>query len=220
MSDTPTPISIVLADDHQVVLAGFRALLGAEPDFEVRGEVTEGLKVLPLVESARPDVLVVDLMMPDLNGLEVVRKVHARLPEVKICVLSMHANEAYVSEALRSGARAYVLKQAPARDLVSAIRAVVAGQRFLSAPLSEQRLGEYERRARAAPPDPYDALTEREREVLQLAAQGLTSQVIGERLGIGKRTVETHRANLLRKLNLKNHAELVRFALTRGLIAG
>jgi two-component system, NarL family, response regulator NreC len=212
-------IEIVLADDHQVVLEGFKLLLGGESDFRVVGEAADGIDVAPLVDRLRPAVLVVDLMMPGLSGLEVTRQVHARWPEVRIAVLSMHANEAYVVEAFKNGASAYVLKQAPARALVEAIRAVAAGRRYLSPPLTEDKLADYERRTRAATVDPYETLSTREREVLQLAAQGLTNAAIGERLSIGKRTVETHRANLIRKLDLKSQADLVRFAVRRGLVA-
>jgi DNA-binding NarL/FixJ family response regulator len=212
-------INIVLADDHQVVLEGFKALLGAEPDFRVLGEAHDGLAVAPLVEKLQPQVLVVDLMMPGLNGLEVVRQVRGRWPGLQVAVLSMHANEAYVVEALRNGAAAYVLKTAPARELVQAIRAIAAGGRYLSPPLCDAKIAEYEARTRSARLDPYDTLSPREREVLQLAAEGLTNAEIGGRLSIGKRTVETHRANLIRKLDLKSHAELVRFAVKRGLVA-
>jgi DNA-binding NarL/FixJ family response regulator len=212
-------IEIVLADDHQVVLEGFKVLLGGEPDFRVVGEATDGLGVAPLVEKLRPQVLVVDLMMPGLGGLEVVRQIHQKYSDVRIAVLSMHANEAYVVEALKNGASAYVLKQAPARALVEAIRAIAGGGRYLSPPLSEDKIAEYQQRTRAATIDLYDTLSTREREVLKLAAEGLTNAAIGERLQIGKRTVETHRANLIRKLDLKSQADLVRFAIHRGLVS-
>jgi DNA-binding NarL/FixJ family response regulator len=211
-------ISIVLADDHQVVLEGFKALLAAEPDFRVIGEALDGPTVLPLIEKLKPDVLVVDLMMPGMNGLEVVRALRDRAPETKTAVLSMHANEAYVSEALRSGASAYVLKQAQARELVQAIRAIAAGHRYLSPPLSEDKLRDYEQRAQSVAVDAHATLTSREREVLQLAAEGLTNADIGKRLGIGKRTVETHRANLIAKLGLKSQAELVKYAIRKGML--
>jgi DNA-binding NarL/FixJ family response regulator len=210
--------SILLADDHPVVLDGLNALLAGEPDFEVLGQVTDGLQVMPKVEALRPHVLVLDLMMPGLNGLEVTRQVHAKAPDTRVIVLSMHANDAYVVEALRNGASGYVLKQAQARALIDAIRAVRDGGRYLSPPLSEEQLQRWERGAKAQPVDPYHTLSTREREVLQLAAEGLTSAEIGDRLHIGKRTVETHRANLQRKLGLKTQAELVRFAVKRGII--
>jgi two-component system response regulator NreC len=209
---------ILLADDHQVVLDGLKALLACEADLDVVGQATDGLDVLPKVLQLRPEVLVVDLMMPGLNGLEVTRQVHQRAPETRVIVLSMHANDGYVVEALRNGASGYVLKQADARALVDAIRAVRGGRRFLSPPLSDEKLERWQRDARAAPLDLYDTLSTREREVLQLAAEGLTSAAIGERLQIGKRTVETHRANLQRKLGLKSQAELVRLAVKKGLV--
>ncbi len=210
---------ILLADDHRVVLDGLRALLACEEDLEVVGEATDGLQVLPQVLQLKPAVLVVDLMMPGLNGLEVVRQVRQRAPETRVIVLSMHANDAYVVEALRNGAAGYVLKQAEARALVDAIRAVRSGGRYLSPPLTEDKLERWQREAQAAPLDLYDTLSTREREVLQLAAEGLTSAAIGERLQIGKRTVETHRANLQRKLGLRSQAELVRLAVKKGLVS-
>jgi DNA-binding NarL/FixJ family response regulator len=158
-------------------------------------------------------------MMPGLNGLEVVRQVKQRAPETRVIVLSMHANDAYVVEALRNGASGYVLKQAEAHALVDAIRAVRGGGRYLSPPLTDDKLERWQREAQAAPLDLYDTLSTREREVLQLAAEGLTSAAIGERLQIGKRTVETHRANLQRKLGLKSQAELVRLAVKKGLVS-
>jgi DNA-binding NarL/FixJ family response regulator len=209
---------ILLADDHQVIIDGLKALLSGEPDMEVIGQATDGLQVVPRVLELKPDVLVLDLMMPGLGGLEVARQMKERAPSTKVIVLSMHANDAYVVEALRNGASGYVLKQAEARALVDAIRAVRAGGRYLSPPLSEEKLERWEHDAKAAPFDPYDTLSTREREVLQLAAEGLTSAAIGERLAIGKRTVETHRANLQRKLGVKTQADLVRFAVKKGLV--
>jgi len=209
---------VLLADDHQVIIDGLKVLLSREDDLEVVGQATDGLQVLPRVLELKPDVLVLDLMMPGLNGLEVARQMRDRAPSTRVIVLSMHSNDAYVVEALRNGAAGYVLKQAEARALVDAIRTVRGGARYLSPPLSEQKLERWEQDAKAAPFDPYDTLSTREREVLQLAAEGLTSAAIGERLSIGKRTVETHRANLQRKLGVKTQADLVRFAVKKGLI--
>jgi two-component system, NarL family, response regulator NreC len=209
---------IVLADDHQVVIDGLKALLSGEPDMQVIGQATDGLQVLPRVLELKPDVLVLDLMMPGLGGLEVARQMRDRAPDTKVIVLSMHANDAYVVEALRNGAAGYVLKQADARALIDAIRTVRGGTRYLSPPLSEEKLERWQLDAKAAPLDPYDTLSTREREVLQLAAEGLTSAAIGERLTIGKRTVETHRANLQRKLGVRTQADLVRFAVKKGIV--
>jgi DNA-binding NarL/FixJ family response regulator len=209
---------VLLADDHQVIIDGLKALLSSEDDLEVIGQATDGLQVVPRVLELKPDVVVLDLMMPGLGGLEVARQMRDRAPATKVIILSMHSNDAYVVEALRNGAAGYVLKQAEARALVDAIRAVRGGRRYLSPPLSEDKLARWETDAKAAPFDPYDTLSTREREVLQLAAEGLTSAAIGARLTIGKRTVETHRANLQRKLGVKTQADLVRFAVKKGLV--
>jgi DNA-binding NarL/FixJ family response regulator len=211
--------TVILADDHQVVLDGFRALLEKEPDIQIIAEATDGLQLLPLVDKLKPDAIVVDLMMPGLGGLEVLKQVSAKHPAIKLAVLSMHDDESYVSEAFRSGARAYVLKRAPARELIQALRALANGARYLSPPLSEEKVERYLTRTKSATLDPFDTLSTREREVLQLAAQGHTNAAIGDQLGIGRRTVETHRANLIRKLDLKSQADLVRYAIRRGLVA-
>jgi DNA-binding NarL/FixJ family response regulator len=211
-------ISILLADDHPVVRRGLRALLEAEPDFRVAWETGDGLETLRAVEELRPHVLVLDLMMPSLGGLEVTRQVSHRFPATKVVILSMHANEAYVLEALRNGASGYVLKDASAVELVQAVRTVVAGGRYLSPPLSEGAIAAYVEKAKAAPPDPLAALTTREREVLHLAAEGHSSADIAARLGISPRTAETHRANLMRKLGLHSQTDLVRFAIRQGIL--
>ncbi len=213
------PIRIVLADDHAVVRLGLRALLEAEPDFELVGEAADGLQVAPLVERLHPDVLLLDLMLPGLSGLEVIQRIGRGLPETRVVVLSLYANEAYVVEALRHGALGYVLKGSPATDLVHAVREVAAGRRYLSPPLSEHAVESYALRANTAALDPYETLTAREREVLHLAAEGHTSGEIAKRLFISPRTVETHRSNLMRKLGLLSQTDLVRFALRRGLLS-
>ncbi len=211
-------VSIVLADDHHVVRQGLRALLEAEPHFFVKGEAGDGLTALQMVENLRPDVLVLDLMMPGLNGLEVTRQATKLSPSTKIIILSMHAGEAYVLEALRNGAYGYVLKDSGADELVEAIDAVMGGRRFLSSPLSERAIDLYITKSQDLPEDPYDSLTTREREVLQLAAEGNTNVLIADLLSISPRTAETHRANMMRKLDLHNSTELIRFALQRGII--
>jgi two-component system, NarL family, response regulator NreC len=211
-------ITILLADDHPVVRLGVRTLLQAEADFELVGEADDGLAVVPLVESQQPDVLVLDLMLPNLSGLEITRQVTQRWPRTRIVILSMHANEAYVLEALRNGAAGYVLKGSNARDLVRAVREVAAGGRYLSPPLSEHTLKAYAHKTESPTLDPYETLTTREREVLHLAAAGLTSPGIAARLFISRRTVETHRANLMHKLGLETQTDLVRYALRRGIL--
>ena len=210
--------TIVLADDHPVVRRGLRALLEAVPDFRVAGETGDGLEAVRLVEELRPQVLVLDLMMPGVGGLEVARQVNHRFPTTRVVILSMHANEAYVLEALRNGASGYVLKDAGGGELVQAVRAVVAGGRYLSPPLSERAIAAYVERAKSAPLDPVGELTTREREVFGLAAEGQSSADIAARLGISPRTAETHRANLMRKLGLHNQTDLVRFAIRQGIL--
>ena len=210
--------TIVLADDHPVVRRGLRAVLEGEPDFRVAGETGDGLEVVRLVEELRPQVLVLDLMMPGVGGLEVARQVNLRFPTTKVVILSMHANEAYVLEALRNGASAYVLKDAGGGELLQAVRSVVAGSRYLSPPLSERAIADYVEKAKSAPLDPVGELTTREREVLGLAAEGQSTGDIAARLGISPRTAETHRANLMRKLGLHNQTDLVRFAIRQGIL--
>ncbi len=208
-------ITILLADDHIVVRQGLRSLLEAQPDFEVVGEAKDGLETLQQVEALHPQVLVLDLVMPGMSGLEVVRQVHK---QTRVIILSMHSNEAYVVEALRNGAYGYVLKDATAGELTDAIRSVVNGQRFLSAPFSEIGIEAYLRRGRTGPLDPYETLTAREREVLTLAASGFSNPEIASKLTISPRTAEIHRANMMHKLNLHTQTELVRYALRRGLV--
>jgi two-component system response regulator NreC len=211
-------ISIMLADDHPVVRRGMQTLLEAEPDFSVIGETGDGLDTVREVERLQPDVLVLDLMMPGLSGLEVLRIIRQRSPRTRVVVLSMHNNNAFVVTALKEGATGYVLKGSEEQNLVHAVREAVAGRRFLSPPVTERAIDAYISQARAAPIDPHETLTAREREVLQLAAEGKTSGEIAARLHISHRTVENHRANVMRKLGLKNQSQLVCYALRRGLI--
>jgi DNA-binding NarL/FixJ family response regulator len=211
-------ITIVLADDHHIVRQALKTLLDAESDFELIGEAGDGIEAVRVVERLNPQVLVLDVMMPLLNGLEVLRQVTDRT-RTRVIVLSMHASDAYISEALKNGAAGYVLKDAQSSELVHAIREVAAGRRYLSPPLSERAVELYGRRLGQMPEDPYDTLTGREREVLQLAAEGHTNAQISERLFISSRTTETHRANLMRKLGLQNQSELIRFAVRRGIIS-
>jgi two-component system, NarL family, response regulator NreC len=211
-------ISIVLADDHQVVRKGVQALLRNEADFNVIGETSDGLETVKLVEESRPDILVLDLMMGGINGLEVTRQVSKRSPRTGIVILSMHSNEAYVLEALRAGAKAYVLKDNPTDELIHAIREVIVGHRYLSSPLSERAIEMYTKKTEIQNGDPYDQLTTREREILQMAAQACSNAEIAEKLFISPRTVETHRANLMRKLNLHNNSQLLQYAMKKGII--
>lgn len=210
--------TIVLADDHHVVRQALRTLLDAEPDFAVIGEAADGLKVADLIEELKPDVLVVDLMMPGLNGLDITRQIQQRSFHTRVVILSMYANEAYVLEALQIGAIGYVLKDSSAADLVKAIREATAGRRYLSPPLSEQALESYRQKSQDAKRDAYETLTPREREVLHLVAEGYTNTEIAERLSLSSRTIETHRRNLMQKLKLHSSAELIRYAIQRGIL--
>ena len=211
--------TIVLADDHHIVRHGLKVVLEAERDFKLVGEAADGLETVRQVERHLPNVLVLDLAMPRLHGLEVARQVRTASPQTRVLVLSMHANEAYVLEALRSDAAGYLLKDDSGVDLVRAVREVAAGRRFLSAPLSELAIQAYiQRKSQDTAQDMYEALTEREREVLQLAAEGLTYAEIAAKLFISPRTAETHRTNMMRKLNLKTQTDLVRFAIRRGIL--
>lgn len=211
--------TIVLADDHQVVRQGLKALLDAEPDLRVVGEAGDGLQAIRRVELVSPRVLVLDLMMPGLNGLDVISQIKKRSPHTQIVILSMYSNEAYVLEALSNGASAYVLKDSTSGDLVHAVREAAAGRRYLSPPLSDRAIEVYQQKAKATTLDRYETLTTREKEVLHLTAEGHTSAEIAGRLGISARTAETHRSNLMHKLDLHTQAELIRFALRRGIVS-
>jgi two-component system response regulator NreC len=217
-SKTASKITIVLADDHRVVREGLRALLEAEADLNVIGDAGDGLSAIRLVNRLKPDVLLLDLMMPGLNGQEVTRQVRKSSPKTRVIVLSMHSSEPYVMEVLRNGAAGYVLKDASYTDLIRAIREVMAGWRYLSPPLSELAIEAYQEKAKAAVLDRYDMLTTREREVLQLAAEGHPNNDIAHRLGISPRTAETHRANLMRKLHLRTHTDLIKYAIGRRIV--
>jgi len=211
-------ISVVVADDHHIVRRGLRALLDGEADIRVVGEAADGLDAVAEVERLRPDVLVLDLMMPGINGLEVARRVRHRESRTQVVMLSMYGDEGYILEALRNGAMAYVLKDADPRDLLTAVRDAASGRRYLSLPLSESAVAEYMERFQTSAPEGYETLTTREREVLHLVTEGHTNARIGERLGISPRTADTHRTNLMRKLQLHSQTDLVRYALQRGII--
>lgn len=211
-------IKILLAEDHHIVRQGLRAILERQPDLEVVGEIGDGAQVSELVEALAPDVLIADVMMPGLNGLDIARLIHERHPGTKVIILSMYANEAYVLRALRNHAAGYVLKDSGAKELVHAIREVAQGNRFLSPQLADKAIESYIQTSEGELTTPWDQLTSREREVLQLVAEGHSSREIAERLSISRRTVETHRANLMDKLSLENQTDLIRFAFQNGII--
>jgi two-component system response regulator NreC len=208
-------LTILLADDHIVVRQGLRVLLEGQPDFSVVGEASDGNEAIRLVDQLKPQIVILDLVMPGLNGLEVARQIHER---TRVIVLSMHANQAYVLEALRNGAYGYVLKDASSNELIHAVRAVGEGRRYLSAPFSENAIQAYLQKTGSAPTDPYDTLTNREREVLHLVAEGFSSAEIAGKLSISVRTVEIHRSNLMHKLDLRSQVDLIRYALRKGIL--
>jgi len=210
-------LSVLLAEDHPVVREGLRAMLEAEGDFQVVGQTGNSSEVGGMVEELRPDVLVLDLIMPGIGGLNALRELARRRLNTRVVVLSMYANEAYVLEALQNGAGAYVLKQSEAAELVRGIREVAKGRRYLSPPLSQRAVEAYAKRAKGTIATKEAELTAREKEVLMLVGQGFTSAQIGERLFISVRTVESHRSNLTKKLGLHSQAEMVRTALRREL---
>ena len=212
------PITIALADDHHVVRQALCVLLGTVSGFAVVGEAADAAQVVELVAERRPDVLVLDLMRPSHGGIEVIRELRKRNLPVRVLVLSTAVDEAQVAAALASGADGYLPKDASADDLVHAIREVAAGRRYLSAPWTEEQLEQHRQRSAAAADDLYASLTDRERQVLHLAAEGLRNREIAERLGISPRTAESHRAHLMAKLKLRREADLVRYALRRGLV--
>jgi DNA-binding NarL/FixJ family response regulator len=210
------PVRILLADDHPLVRTGVRRILEAQPGLVVAGEVSDGEAALDFLRADPVDVLVLDLTMPGTDGFEVLRQVKARLPGMKVLVLSMHADAEYVARAVQDGADGYLLKDSAVQDLVAAIEAVQAGRAYYSPPV-QRELSDL-LRAHSAPPRPMDTLTEREREVVGLVVKGLSTKEIASQLDISTRTVETHRANLMRKLNLKSVALLTQFAIREGLV--
>jgi len=214
------PLRIVLVDDHELVRQGIRSLLQRETDMQVVADAGDGLTALELVERLRPDVLVADLMLPGLGGLELTRQVLRRSPGTRVVVLSMHAAEPFVLKALAQGASAYVLKDAGIAELLKAIREAAQSRRYLSPPLADRAVAIYldTKKGPEVALDPCNGLTDRERQVLHLAAEGRGNPAIAERLGISVRTAETHRARILHKLALRNQTELVRWAIERRII--
>jgi two-component system response regulator NreC len=210
--------TILLADDHALVRQGLRALLGEEPEFNVIGEAGSGLEAIRLCNELKPDVLVLDIMLDDVSGIEVARQVKDSCPRTAVVVLSMYGDKKHVLEALQAGAKAYVVKKSVSAELVQAVREALVGRRYLGPSLADVVVDAYLEKAESGPADPYDSLSNREREVVHLAAHGYTNAEIAERLCISRRTVETHRANAMRKLDLDNHTELLRYALQRGIL--
>ena len=215
-----TKTRIVLADDHAILREGIRALLEDQSDMTVIGEAADGRKAVELARDLSPDIIVMDIGMPLLNGLEATRQIKHNFPQVSVLVLTMHDNEEYVSQILAAGASGYVLKRAASSELVTAIRAVAAGQSFLSPAVTKLLIEGYMGRQPAAPVmvDSFETLTAREREVLQLVAEGHTNAQIAKLLNISLKTVKAHRSNLMQKLGLHDRGELIKVAIHRGII--
>ena len=214
-------IRVLLAEDHTIVRKGIRSLLDDEEEIEVIGEAEDGKDAVAKAQRLRPDVVVMDISMPVLNGLEATRQIRKRAPGVRVLVLTMHADEEYLFQVLRAGASGYVIKQAAPAELVSAIRAVYRGGSFLSPSISRQVIEEYVRQAEAMGEKDsyYGLLTEREREVLQLIAEGRTNRGIAALLHVSVKTVENHRAHVMDKLDIHSTAGLTRYAIRKGMIS-
>jgi two-component system response regulator NreC len=207
-------IHILLADDHAVVRQGFKMILAAQPDMEIVGEAGNGREALDLASQLQPDVIVMDVAMPELNGIEATRRVAEVSPRSRVLALSMHKDSVYVREILRAGARGYLLKDSISSDLLAAVRAIARGEGYLSPGVSDAVLNDYRKHVT----DPIDLLTSREREVLQMIAEGKTNKEIATVLNLSVYTVDAHRGHIMEKLNLHSVTDLVRFAVRAGLV--
>lgn len=211
--------TIVLADDHHVIRKGLRSLIEEEQDLKIVGEAGNGDETMQLVKSLRPDILILDMVMPGLNGIEITRLVRQSVPTTAIVILSMYSTEGYVHKAIRAGARAYVLKQSTSDELIHAIHEVSAGRRYLSHILSERAIDTYVQETMDSDLDPLLILTSREREVLKMIAMGNTNKEIAIKLIVSQRTVEFHRANIMRKAGLRNQSELIQYCIRTGILS-
>ena len=213
-------IRIVLADDHAVLRSGLRALLERNQDFEIVGEASDGRELLQLVENLKPDVVVTDISMPNLNGTEATNQITAKRADVGVIMLSMHSDEAYVLRALKAGARGYLLKESAEADLLAAIRAVSEGKAFFSPAISRLLVQDYVRQLRDRDAeDSYELLSPREREILQMIAEGKSNKEVANLLNLSLYTVETHRTHILQKLNIHSVPELILYAVRKGIIS-
>lgn len=213
-------VRIVLADDHTVVRKGLRLLLESVAQFQVVGDAADGRQAVALADEHRPDVVVMDIAMPLLNGIEAARQISAKLPQTAIVFLSMHSDEAYVIKALKVGARAYLLKDSAENDLINAVKAVSEGKSFFSPAVSKVLAEDYMRQMQEhGVDDSFELLTTREREILQLFAEGKSNKEVANLLNLSLYTVETHRGNIFQKLNLHSTADLILYAVRKGVIA-
>lgn len=214
-------IKVVIAEDHTIVRKGLCALLEGESDIEVIGEAENGREAIKIVEKLLPDVVVMDIAMPGLNGLETTRQLKKRIPKLKILILTMHDNEEYIFETLRAGASGYLIKRSAPNELISAIQSVYRDESFLSPAISKKVIAGFVQRGGAAAieDEDYQKLTAREREVLQLIAEGHANREISRLLHISIKTVESHKAHIMEKLDIRNIAELTQYAIRKGLIS-
>ncbi len=214
-----TKIHILLADDHTILRAGLKMMLNAQPDMEIVGEASDGRQAIIETQRLQPDIILMDITMPEMNGIEATRHIKKLVPESRILILTMHEHDEYVFQALRAGASGYMLKEAADTELISALHIIQSGQFYLSPMAQSVLVGDYLQRVRIGEEkDSYSSLTEREREILKLIAEGYTNNQIAERLVISPKTVDTHRTHIMDKLNLHSRAELVKYALRRGLL--
>ena len=214
------PVRILLADDHTVVRKGLRLLLESVPEFQVIADAADGRDAVSLAEQHRPEVVVMDVAMPILNGIEAARQITAKQPSTAIVFLSMHGDESYVLRALKAGARAYLLKDSAEYDLIQAVKAVSEGKAFFSPAISKMLVEDYMRQMQErGVEDSFELLTTREREVLQLLAEGKNNKDVAALLNLSLYTVETHRSNIFQKLNLHSQAELILYAIRKGVIS-
>ncbi|WP_321472328.1 response regulator transcription factor [uncultured Paludibaculum sp.] len=213
-------IRIILADDHAVMRRGLRLVLEEQKDFQVIGEASDGREAVALVEGLKPDLVVLDITMPNMNGIEAARQISEKQSGVAIVVLSMHSDEGYVLRALKAGARGYLLKESPESDFILAIRSVSQGKAFFSPAVSRLLVEDYVRQLQDKDiEDSYELLTQRERELLQLVAEGKSNKDVANMLNLSLYTVETHRGNLMEKLNLHSVPELILYAVRKGVIS-
>jgi len=213
-------IRVLLADDHQLMRSGIRLMLERETDLSVVGEANDGREAVALAKSLRPDVVVMDIGMANLNGIEAAQQMTGNSPEIAVVMLSMHSDESYVLRALKAGARGYLLKDSAEADLIKAVHAVAGGKSFFSPAVSKVLLDDYVRKLRrSGTEDAYDLLTPREREVLQLIAEGKSNKDIANLLNLSVYTVESHRSNLMEKLNVRGLPELILYAVRKGIIS-
>jgi two-component system response regulator NreC len=213
-------IRVLLADDHTLIRAGLRMVVESQPDLTVVGEADNGREAVAMAETLKPDVVVMDIGMPSLNGIEASRQIREKMPDTQVVMLSMHSDEGYVLRALKAGAKAYLLKDSAEADLARAIHAAAEGRSFFSPAVGKVLLEDYMRKLqRTGAEDSYEFLSAREREILQLVAEGKSSKEIASLLGLSAYTVETHRARIMQKLNLRGVPELILYAVRKGIIS-